>query len=225
MARRQPRRRPRARARRARAAAGRGDRVAGRRACAVGLPLRRSESESAGAAGAGRPRAGGPVASGDRRLARARCSLRGRAGRTCRATPSQLPRRTRRCVASRRTRQRQRSHESGRPPGLSVPRGPRAATRADPAGLTAREREVLVLVAEGRTNRQIARSLVLSEKTVGHHVSSRVAKARRAHPHRGGRARLPRRWGVRRGNLGSPPEVTATRAAIRSSRTHRRRTR
>jgi DNA-binding CsgD family transcriptional regulator len=60
--------------------------------------------------------------------------------------------------------------------GLSIPRGPRATTRADPAGLTAREREVLVLVAEGRTNRQIARSLVLSEKTVGHHVSSVLRK-------------------------------------------------
>ncbi|MDP9259604.1 MAG: helix-turn-helix transcriptional regulator, partial [Actinomycetota bacterium] len=60
--------------------------------------------------------------------------------------------------------------------GLSVPRGPRAATSADPAGLTAREREVLALVAQGRTNRQIARSLVLSEKTVGHHVSSLLHK-------------------------------------------------
>ena len=60
--------------------------------------------------------------------------------------------------------------------GLSIPRGPRAATRADPAGLTAREREVLGLIAEGRTNRQIARSLVLSEKTVGHHVSSLLRK-------------------------------------------------
>jgi DNA-binding CsgD family transcriptional regulator len=60
--------------------------------------------------------------------------------------------------------------------GLSVPRGPRAATWADPAGLTAREREVLALVAQGRTNRQIAQSLVLSEKTVGHHVSSLLRK-------------------------------------------------
>ena len=60
--------------------------------------------------------------------------------------------------------------------GRSVPRGPRATTQADPAGLTAREREVLALVAEGRTNREIARSLVLSEKTVDHHVASLMRK-------------------------------------------------
>ena len=60
--------------------------------------------------------------------------------------------------------------------GRSVPRGPRATTRADPAGLTAREREVLALVAEGRTNGEIARTLVLSEKTVGHHVSALLRK-------------------------------------------------
>jgi DNA-binding NarL/FixJ family response regulator len=60
--------------------------------------------------------------------------------------------------------------------GLSVPRGPRAHTRQDPNGLTAREREVLVLVARGFTNRQVACALVLSEKTVGHHVSSLLRK-------------------------------------------------
>jgi DNA-binding CsgD family transcriptional regulator len=60
--------------------------------------------------------------------------------------------------------------------GRSVPRGPRATTHVDPAGLTVREREVLALVSEGRTNRQIARSLVLSEKTVDHHVASLLRK-------------------------------------------------
>jgi DNA-binding CsgD family transcriptional regulator/tetratricopeptide (TPR) repeat protein len=60
--------------------------------------------------------------------------------------------------------------------GLSVPRGRRARTRTDPAGLTAREREVLALVAEGRTNGEIAGALVLSEKTVGHHVSALLRK-------------------------------------------------
>jgi DNA-binding CsgD family transcriptional regulator len=60
--------------------------------------------------------------------------------------------------------------------GLSVPRGPRPVTRADPAGLTAREREVLVLLAQGLTNPQIARALVLSQKTVGHHVSALLRK-------------------------------------------------
>jgi len=39
-----------------------------------------------------------------------------------------------------------------------------------PGGLTARELEVLALVANGSTNRQIADQLVISEKTVASHV-------------------------------------------------------
>ncbi len=42
--------------------------------------------------------------------------------------------------------------------------------------LTAREREVLAQLAEGRSNRQIARLLQMSEKTVKTHVSSVLAK-------------------------------------------------
>ena len=42
--------------------------------------------------------------------------------------------------------------------------------RERPAGLSEREIEVLRLVAKGLTNRQIAQSLHLSEKTVGHHL-------------------------------------------------------
>jgi DNA-binding CsgD family transcriptional regulator len=43
-------------------------------------------------------------------------------------------------------------------------------------GLTPREREVLALVAEGRTNRQIAEALFISEKTASVHVSNILAK-------------------------------------------------
>lgn len=56
----------------------------------------------------------------------------------------------------------------------------RARSRADAVAgldaLTAREREVLAQIAEGRTNRQIARLLQMSEKTVKTHVSSVLAK-------------------------------------------------
>ena len=47
---------------------------------------------------------------------------------------------------------------------------------AEPFGLTAREREVLTLLAEGRTNPQIAQALFISPKTVGIHVSNILAK-------------------------------------------------
>ncbi len=55
-------------------------------------------------------------------------------------------------------------------------RGPRATTRDHPQGLTARELEVLNLLAEGIRNAQIAERLVLSQRTVGHHVSAVLRK-------------------------------------------------
>ena len=45
-----------------------------------------------------------------------------------------------------------------------------------PGGLTARELEVLTLVAKGSTNRQIADQLVISEKTVASHVGHILTK-------------------------------------------------
>ena len=58
--------------------------------------------------------------------------------------------------------------------GLRVPRGPRAP--AAPAGLTARQLEVLALLAEGLSNAQIAERLTVSAKTVDHHVSAVLSK-------------------------------------------------
>jgi DNA-binding CsgD family transcriptional regulator len=64
---------------------------------------------------------------------------------------------------------------------------------ADSRGLTARELQVLTLVAAGKTNKTIARALFLSEKTIDRHVSnifakldvsSRAAATSYAHVHR-----------------------------------------
>jgi DNA-binding CsgD family transcriptional regulator len=54
----------------------------------------------------------------------------------------------------------------------------RAATRDNPAGLTARELEVLSLVSGGLQNSEIAARLFLSPKTVEHHVSAILRKLR-----------------------------------------------
>ena len=60
--------------------------------------------------------------------------------------------------------------------GERVPRGARPSTRANPAGLTAREIEVLQLVVDGLTNGEIAAKLFVSDKTVEHHVSRILVK-------------------------------------------------
>jgi DNA-binding NarL/FixJ family response regulator len=57
-----------------------------------------------------------------------------------------------------------------------VPDPVAAAVQEDPFGLTPRERQVLVLVAEGRTNREIGDSLFMAEKTASVHVSRILAK-------------------------------------------------
>lgn len=59
---------------------------------------------------------------------------------------------------------------------LTVPRGHRATTRANPANLTPRELEVLTLLAGGLRNSEIADGLFVSAKTVDHHVSSILGK-------------------------------------------------
>ena len=52
----------------------------------------------------------------------------------------------------------------------------RARPRGHDHGLTPRERDVLALVATGRTNRKIARDLSISEKTVARHVANLFRK-------------------------------------------------
>jgi DNA-binding CsgD family transcriptional regulator len=57
-----------------------------------------------------------------------------------------------------------------------IPRGPQAETKQNPAGLTSRQVEVLGLLAAGLTNAEIADRLVVSARTVDHHVSAILSK-------------------------------------------------
>jgi DNA-binding CsgD family transcriptional regulator len=57
-----------------------------------------------------------------------------------------------------------------------IPRGARPSTRANQAGLTNRQLEVLQLMAEGLSNAEIASRLFTSLKTVEHHVSAVLIK-------------------------------------------------
>jgi DNA-binding CsgD family transcriptional regulator/tetratricopeptide (TPR) repeat protein len=57
-----------------------------------------------------------------------------------------------------------------------IPRGPRPATRENPAALTARELEILQLLKDGLRNATIAERLFLSERTIENHVSAILRK-------------------------------------------------
>ena len=58
----------------------------------------------------------------------------------------------------------------------NISRGPQAATRRNPAGLTRREREVLHVLMAGATSPEIARHLHLSPRTVENHISAICTK-------------------------------------------------
>jgi DNA-binding CsgD family transcriptional regulator len=78
--------------------------------------------------------------------------------------------------------------------GLDLGESLRPGSPADAAGLTAREREVLTLLAAGRTNRQIGEELFISTKTASVHVSNILAKLHVAN--RGEAAAAARRLGL-----------------------------
>ena len=59
--------------------------------------------------------------------------------------------------------------------------------------LTGREAQVLQLVAAGKTNRQIAEDLVISEKTVARHISQHLLEDQRVVALRRDRLRVPAR--------------------------------
>jgi DNA-binding NarL/FixJ family response regulator len=56
------------------------------------------------------------------------------------------------------------------------PTARQASAASREGGLTAREREVAVMIAAGKTNREIAEALVLGERTVETHVSNILGK-------------------------------------------------
>jgi len=58
----------------------------------------------------------------------------------------------------------------------NIPRGPRESTRNNPAQLTGRQIEILMLLRDGAPNREIADKLFISPKTVDHHISAILSK-------------------------------------------------
>ena len=101
---------------------------------------------------------------------------------------------------------------------------PAAALEA--TGLSPRELEVVALVGEGHTNREIGTALFISEKTVSVHVSRILAKLGARQPGGGGgdraAARAPRPLGLSSaareydGRFGRSPDVAVVPLHLRS---------
>ena len=85
-----------------------------------------------------------------------------------------------------------------------IPRGPLAPTRANPAGLTSRQVDVLRLLGQGYTNAQIAGELVVSVRTVDSHVAAVLGKLG-ASDRREAAARAAELGVLDAGDLGSQP--------------------
>jgi DNA-binding CsgD family transcriptional regulator len=75
-----------------------------------------------------------------------------------------------------------------------IPRGPRDETRQNPAGLTGRQWEVLGLLVEGMSDRDIAEQLHISNKTAGHHVSAILGRLDVATRDEAARLAMRRGW-------------------------------
>ena len=176
---------------------GRGrDRPRGDRAGRAAAPRRRAARRPHAGDGRrqGRRAAVGPVQGHDAHLLRRRAHGRRRDPRRRRRLPRPRALRARgarraRCATSRRAR--------WCPPAVAPVvfdrlRAARAASPANgarrgPDSLTAREREVISLLARGRSNRDIAEELVITDKTVKNHLS-RSTRRSACHPRRGDRA-------------------------------------
>jgi DNA-binding CsgD family transcriptional regulator len=72
--------------------------------------------------------------------------------------------------------ERMRAAARARGQDIATPPRPRAATLANPAGLTSRQMDVLRLLNEGLSNAEIGERLFVSPKTVDHHVSAILGK-------------------------------------------------
>ena len=119
----------------------------------------------------GDPARAGPGRTARRRRPRRRRRARGGAGAALRRLP--LRRQARRPPARRR-RRRKRWRRLGE--SVAQRLGSRAAAAADGVQLTRRELEVLRHVAVGRTNREIAQELFISQRTVDMHVRNLLGK-------------------------------------------------